>query len=257
MCRHAAYIGQSLSLAECLLDPEHNLVEQAVHPKEMRIGRFNGDGFGFGWFTTDGKPQCYRNIQPIWSDINLSSLGHSLWSDQWIALVRGASPGLGISIDNTHPFRDERWLFTLNGIITNFASTLRSCITNRLSDRIAADIKGHTDAEFIFALLRQFAIENDQASTKQLIEQMVAYLTDIAGDVEIALSILLCEQGVLYATRYAINLPNPTLYYCERYLNGVAVASEPIGQRSQWSLVPEQHLLTATRDGSINFHALD
>ena len=49
MCRHAAYIGPSLTLADFMLSPQHNLIEQAIHPREMRVGRINADGFGFGW----------------------------------------------------------------------------------------------------------------------------------------------------------------------------------------------------------------
>lgn len=212
-----------------MLEPEHNLIEQAIHPKEMRIGRFNADGFGIGWFLPDDKPACYKNIQPIWSDTNLAALGASLYHDQWIALVRGASPGLGVSIDNTHPFADERWLFTLNGIITDFAKTLRLAITARLSDSIAASTRGHTDAEFIFALLRQLALENKHATTADLLTTLIDYLESIAGSVEIALSILLCEPGTLYAIRHAINLPNPTLYYSDDYCGSQAVSSEPMG----------------------------
>lgn len=232
-----------------MLESEHNLIEQAIHPKEMRIGRFNADGFGIGWFLEGGKPVCYKNIQPIWSDTNLPALGASLHSDQWIALARGASPGLGVSIDNTHPFADHRWLFTLNGIITDFADTLRPAITARLSDSIAASTRGHTDAEFIFALLRQLSMEDEQATTADLLVRLIAYIESIAGAVEVALSILLCEHGALYAVRHAINLPNPTLYYSDNYCGGQAVSSEPMGDRKQWQMLPEQHLLVVKRAG--------
>ncbi len=248
MCRHAAYIGNKLSLAKFMLDPEHNLIDQAVHPREMRVGRFNADGFGIGWFQDDGTPATYKNIQPIWSDTNLPALGAALHREQWIALIRGASPGLGISIDNTHPFSDERWMFTLNGLVADFNNSLRPAIAARLADAIAADTRGHTDAEFIFALLRQLAAEDDRATTTTLFTRLVEYLESIAGPVEIALNMLLCESDTLYATRYAINLPNPTLYYSSDYHGGHAVSSEPMGDRNNWSLLPEQCLLIAQKN---------
>ncbi|MEM7294946.1 MAG: class II glutamine amidotransferase, partial [Pseudomonadota bacterium] len=207
MCRHAAYLGPRISLARFALDPAHNMIDQAIHPREMRVGRINADGFGVGWFSAEGVPGAYRNIQPIWSDSNLKDLGVALHSESWIALVRGASPGLGVSIDNTHPFSDDRWHFTLNGIITDFASTLRPEITARLNPERAGAIRGHTDAEFIFALLQQFAEEDPDATTPVNLVRVVQYLLEIAGDVEIALSVLLNERDRLYALRYAINMP--------------------------------------------------
>ncbi|MEM7209010.1 MAG: class II glutamine amidotransferase [Pseudomonadota bacterium] len=253
MCRHAAYIGPAISLAQCFLEPEHGLLQQAEHPREMRVGRVNADGFGIGWFIDRDKPAAYKNIQPIWSDTNLSALGVSLFSTQWIGLVRGASPGLGVSIDNTHPFYDNRWHFTLNGIITDFANTLRPAINNRLSDDISATIMGHTDAEFIFALMRQFSLEEPDSSTTQLLQKVVDFLEEVAGDIEIALSVLVCEKDSMYAIRHSVNLPFPTLYYSEEYVGGVAVASEPMTDRRYWKLMPEQSLLIAEANKRVRF----
>eukprot|EP00494_Astrolonche_serrata_P029205 UN29472 len=189
MCRHAAFIGPSISLSQFMLAPDHNMIDQAIHPREMRVGRINADGFGVGWFTRDNVPGAYRNIQPIWSDNNLDALGDALHSEHWIALVRGASPGLGVSIDNTHPFSDARWHFTLNGIISDFATSLRPIITSRLSAEIGGAILGHTDAEFIFASIRQMSLEDPTASSRELLIRTLDYLLEIAGSVEVALSV--------------------------------------------------------------------
>ena len=50
MCRHLAYIGPPVSIADLVLDPPHSLVEQASAPRVQRHGRINADGFGIGWY---------------------------------------------------------------------------------------------------------------------------------------------------------------------------------------------------------------
>ena len=132
----------------------------------------------------------------------------------------------------------------LNGIIADFATTLRGPIVERIGTDNAAEIRGYTDAEYLFALLRQFARENPGADGVQLLAQLVDFLSHIANDTQIALSILLSEHDRLYALRHSLNMSFPTLYYCENFNDGVAIASEPLHDRRHWKLMPEASILT-------------
>ncbi|APU14350.1 class II glutamine amidotransferase domain-containing protein [Actinoalloteichus fjordicus] len=58
MCRHLAYLGPPVSLAELMFDGANSLARQAWAPTMMRQGgTVNVDGFGVGWFpTVPAKP---------------------------------------------------------------------------------------------------------------------------------------------------------------------------------------------------------
>ena len=78
MCRHLAYLGPPVSLAELVLDPPHSLLRQSYAPKDMRGGgTVNADGFGIGWFPArrPGRPaRRYRRSVPMWTDASLADV---------------------------------------------------------------------------------------------------------------------------------------------------------------------------------------
>src|SRR5665811_2016722 len=54
MCRHLAYLGPPVTLADCVLHQPHSLVDQSWAPTDMRGGgTVNADGFGIGWLVGD------------------------------------------------------------------------------------------------------------------------------------------------------------------------------------------------------------
>ena len=91
MCRLAAYLGPAISLQQLLLQPPHSLYRQALEPRELIYARVNADGYGFGWYTDDGKPAVYTSTLPIWSDGNLPHLARSLVQPLWLAEVRSVA----------------------------------------------------------------------------------------------------------------------------------------------------------------------
>lgn len=51
MCRHIAYVGEPVRLADLLLTPPHSLLRQSWAPRDMRGGgTVNADGYGIGWY---------------------------------------------------------------------------------------------------------------------------------------------------------------------------------------------------------------
>src|SRR6266508_2604270 len=76
MCRHLAYLGPVVPLADLLLTPSHSLLRQSWEPADMRGGgTVNADGFGIGWYPPDDEhldePVRYRRNIPIWADERL------------------------------------------------------------------------------------------------------------------------------------------------------------------------------------------
>ena len=53
MCRHLAYVGRPLALADIVLAPPHSLVVQSYAARELLRGSISADGFGIGWFADD------------------------------------------------------------------------------------------------------------------------------------------------------------------------------------------------------------
>jgi glutamine amidotransferase len=57
VCRHLAYVGEPVRLADLLLTPQHSLLRQSWAPRDMRGGgTVNADGYGIGWYPPADTP---------------------------------------------------------------------------------------------------------------------------------------------------------------------------------------------------------
>lgn len=93
MCRHLAYLGAPVSVAEVLVEPAYGLYRQSWAPRLQRYGTVNADGFGLGWYVEgDPRPVRYRRAVPIWADENLTDLARAIHSTALLAAVRSATP---------------------------------------------------------------------------------------------------------------------------------------------------------------------
>jgi len=254
MCRHAAYVGPPLPLHRFLLDPPHSLMKQAWRPREMLSATLNADGFGFGWARADGGLGVYTNPMPIWSDSNLAHLGASLTAPLWLANVRSATPGQAVNQANTHPFLADGYLFSHNGFVHDFGNGPRRLMRHALDDVFEASLRGSTDSELVFALLRQ------QIRDAGTVEGGLARLFGLVSgwlDGSHGLFNLILTDGVrVHATRHAVNHAAPSLYVgrdAALFGDGWLVASEPLSPSADWRPVPEGHLvvLEGGRDPSM------
>src|SRR3954452_13366274 len=98
MCRHLAYLGPTVSLADLVLDPPHSLLRQSYAPQDMRGGgTVNADGFGLAWYPPDppgGPVRCHRRSVPMGPDASLPDLAAGLRSGAVLAAVRNATAGM-------------------------------------------------------------------------------------------------------------------------------------------------------------------
>src|SRR4051812_34068450 len=100
MCRHLAYVGAPVSLADLLIAPAHGLLRQSWAPRRQASGVVNADGFGVGWYAGgDAAPARYRRAVPIWTDASFSDVARVTRSRAVLAAVRSAT--VGMSLDET------------------------------------------------------------------------------------------------------------------------------------------------------------
>lgn len=263
MCRHAAYLGPSLSLERFLLRPDHGLVEQAYRPREMLTAELNADGFGFGWYHPETGPGTYTNPMPIWSDVNLAHLGPAMSSNLWIANVRSATRGQPTNQANTHPFRAGGLLFSHNGFVRDFAETLRPTLRAFVRPEFDSEIRGNTDSEHLFAALRHVLAQDVRAQDDSGIETALRRLFDRLAQwldaVPALLNFLVADGQRIIATRHAIDHESPSLYYgrdVAAFGEGWLIASEPLTEAGEWEPVPDHHFVTLGADGPPRLSAL-
>ena len=254
MCRLLGYLGSAIEIDRLIYKPEHSLVVQSYQPKEMTAGLLNADGFGVGWYhpTKDTNPYTYKNVIPIWNDLNLPQLSRYVETQCMLAYVRSATPPLVIDISNCQPFNNEHILFIHNGFINNFRRTLYRPIRNSLDDYSYQLIHGTTDSEHIFALLVQELRSSPGIPLEVALRDTINKLNQLAKahNVYFSSNIIISNGKQLVASRYANRSPVPTLY-CLRdeplYPNSVIVASEPLFT-GNWNSCPENSLITVGED---------
>lgn len=246
MCRIAAYLGQPIALERLMSEPPHSLLVQSWAPRELRYAKLNADGYGFGWYTEDGRPAVYVSPAPIWTDPNLAHLGRALVSDLWLASIRSASPGNPINHANTQPFADEEFLFDHNGLIDDFHQAVRPRLQADLAPDYLQDIRGNTESEYLFAALRQLLNENLDMPMEEALAGLMRRIDHWAGDCRTLLTIAVSDGERLYAVRHANGDECPTLYYTtddEAFPDGQLIASEPLTESGLWQSVPEHQIL--------------
>jgi len=252
MCRMAAYLGSTICLDEFLTRPAHSLVVQSYAPEELVYAKVNADGYGFGWYNNQQQPCNYRSPMPIWSDPNLHNLGRGLESNLWLAFIRSATEGSSVNHENTQPFFDDELLFMHNGYIESFTSQVRRQISEYLSDDIRDGIKGTTDSEYLFALLRELLSYDPDMSIEDACIEMQEILADYVGEKRTALLNFIISDGeLIYAVRHAINHDSPSLYYTtddDQFPDAQLIASEPLTPEALWQPVPDHHILILSND---------
>jgi ergothioneine biosynthesis protein EgtC len=270
MCRLLGYLGQPIALDPLLNQPEHSLIVQSYQPREMTSGVVNADGFGIGWYRpiANTPPFTYKNILPIWSDINLPELSRYIQSNCILANIRSATAGQPTDLSNCQPFKYGQILFTHNGYIENFRHSLYRPIRNQLNDTAYQLIGGSTDSEHIFALFIHHLLDrapDHQLDSPQLpgrqpsLELIAIALKDAltnlknlatAHPVKISGNLIISNGSEIVATRYALNTEPPTLYRIAnhpRFPQSIIIASEPLFA-GDWHLCQPQSLLTITKN---------
>lgn len=241
MCRHLAYLGPPVTLADLVLHQPHSLLHQSWAPTDMRGGgTVNADGFGIGWHVGDlgdgGVAHRYRRDVPMWSDASLSDLAASVSSGAILAAVRSATVGMPLTETACAPFVEGAWMFSHNGVIDGWPASVAP-LAEALTPADLMTLDAPTDSAFLWALVRQHLREGRSAATA---------LAGVVGDV-LALAPgarlnLLLNDGVHIAAttvRHAL--------WVHVGEGSVTVSSEPLDPVDErWQPVPDLSLLEAT-----------
>ncbi len=258
MCRHLAYLGDPVSIKSILLDPPHNLAEQAWAPRLQRHGTMNVDGFGIGWYADgDPLPARYRRSGPIWADEELPDLARVVTTRAMLCAVRSASAGTESGPSAAAPYSAGKWLFSLNGALVGWSGATAAshpgrrrpaaagaddgaAAVLRLAETLTAAellrLQSRCDTALIWALVQRKLDAGESAA---------AALAGTVDEIEAAggigrFNLLLTDGEVIAATAVG-----ESLFYQQRD-GGVIVTSEPSDDESGWQEVAQRSVLAAT-----------
>lgn len=250
MCRHLAYLGPPVTLAECVLNPPHSLLHQSWAPADMRGGgTVNADGFGIAWLSGDPADQRaghdgivahrYRRATPIWSDSSLPGLASSISSGAILAAVRSATTGMPITETACAPFVEGAWMFSHNGVVDGWPDSVAT-LAKALPATVPMTLEAPTDSAFLWALVREHLRKGD--SPTSALAGVAAAVLALAP--RSRLNLILNDGRQVAATTVSHSL---WLRLCE---GSVTVSSEALDpDDGRWQPVPDLCLLEATTSG--------
>jgi glutamine amidotransferase len=250
MCRHLAYAGPPVTLAECVLDQPHSLLRQSWAPTDMRGGgTVNADGFGIGWLA--GQPDHegpggqggvgtrafrYASVRPMWSDPCLPDLAQSVTSGAIVAAVRSATAGMVVTESACAPFVERSWMFSHNGMIHGWPESVAP-LANGLPPAVLMTLDAPTDSAFLWALVREH-LRKGVSGPAALAMVSADTLTLAPGS---RLNLLLHDGQHIYATTVSHAL------WFRQGQGSVTVSSERLNpDELGWQPVPDLSLLEAT-----------
>jgi len=257
MCRWLAYSGTPIRLEELLYKPRWSLIDQSMHSR-MGVETTNGDGFGVGWYPTEGpaEPALFRGVGPAWSDANLREIAHATTSPLFLAHIR-ASTGTAVQQTNCHPFRHENWLWAHNGSIRDFHRLKRDLVM-AIDPALYPSLAGSTDSEIMFHLALTYGLKDRPIVAVERMAglvEAVARAHDVPDPVQ--MTVATTDGDQIWSFRYSSEGRSRSLFYSteisalhqlypeDRRLRGLSaetrlVVSEPLGDlQGAWQPVPE------------------
>jgi gamma-glutamyl hercynylcysteine S-oxide hydrolase len=238
MCRHLAYLGPPVTLADLVLDPPHSLYRQSWAPCDMRQGgTVNADGYGLAWYA--GRELVrYRRSVPIWADESLPGLARSIRSGAVLAALRNGTTGMPLVETAVAPFTEGRWAFSHNGVVGGWPDSMAK-LAERLPATDLITLDAPTDSALLWALVRHRLRAGEPAA--DAVRSVVAEV--VAAAPESRLNLLLTDGTQIVATAWWHSL------WVRRVEQSVAVSSEPWDPDDKtWQQVPDRQLLLATRE---------
>ncbi|MEZ4439195.1 MAG: class II glutamine amidotransferase [Polyangiaceae bacterium] len=231
MCRFAVYLGPPIAVDTLTTKPAHSVIKQSYQAAE-RVEPLNGDGFGVAWYSPalSDQPAAYRAVTPAWSDENLLHIARVTESGCILAHVRAATPGLGVSPFNCHPFLAGRLAFMHNGHVSQFGELKRSLMAE-LPDPLWQAVRGTTDSEVLFALTQHHLASRAEGPPelrfRGALEDTLATLERVSAARGIGephqLNLCLTDGEALVVTRHATGDEAPNSLYLHRSKRYVCV----------------------------------
>jgi gamma-glutamyl hercynylcysteine S-oxide hydrolase len=252
VCRHLAYLGPPIMLADLVLHQPHSLLRQSWAPMDMRgAATVNADGFGIAWLVEGpvdgGVARRYRRDRPMWSDASLPDLAASIRSGAIMAAVRNASEGMPVTEAACAPFVDGPWMFSHNGTIERWPTSVAP-LADALPPEVLMTLDAPTDSAFLWALVRQQLREGHEAG--KVLAGIVSDVLELAP--RSRLNLLLSDGLHITATTVGHAL------WLHEGEDSVTVSSEILDPgETGWQEVPDLSLLEATAGGCPEIRSYD
>jgi len=140
MCRLLAYASMApITPQELVGDDLKSFVSLAEE---------HGDGWGMAWYEEDGELDVAKDVEAAHASDLLDKLSRTTETQAMVLHLRRASPGLSITLENTHPFTGGRLAFAHNGWIRPIPE-----LEDLLDPEVRHGLRGTTDSERYFRLL--------------------------------------------------------------------------------------------------------
>jgi predicted glutamine amidotransferase len=255
MCRWLAYSGKTIRMDKVLYEGQYSLIDQSLHSR-LGAETTNGDGFGIGWYSADGRPGFFKSTEPAWNDRNLRELSSHVESNLFLAHIR-ATTGTPVQQTNCHPFRYDKWLWMHNGLIGDWLMVKRD-LTVAVDPALYPLIEGTTDSEVLFFLAVTLGLEDDPPAA---VERAIGLVEEVGHRHGVKYpfqgTIATTNGERIWAFRYSSEGKSRTLYYSTAYETlkmlypdnprledfdeeSRIVVSEPLGDvAGVWNPVPE------------------
>ena len=241
MCRLLGVYGHHPSWREIGLAFQEQAQVGMVPPEALSPGHKDGWGIAISNVTGNKKWKITRDTGSAYKAAKYANALESQESAPNIFLchLRKASPEIAITLNNTHPFCYEEWVFIHNGTVKKANQLLYNQKIPLTSD--------NSDSEYLFRHLL-YEIYNNQVSAA--FQSLIHALSSLTVQFS-AINFLMSNGNELYVLRWAKkNLGYYSLFY-QRDHSSVIFSSEPIRIKgldvNSWIEIPNKTLIRVFR----------
>jgi len=219
-------------------------------PAFLDLSKKHPDGWGLAWIDPEGMLHSAKATERAYASGSLRALVHERPAYAAILHFRWATPGLSVTLNNTHPFiwAEQRFAFCHNGAITPIVRLYRALKEEGIA------LEGTTDSEAYFKLWID-AVRNG-ADPAAALKEVVQRIRESEMEYTSLNAMWLHPvQSYVYAeyeptAPYALEDPNYYTLYMDRRQDAILMASSQWPMPSNWRPVPNHSLVTITRDSA-------
>ena len=148
MCRLFGFKASEKVDSSLYIEKAENAFEK--QSKKDGLGHKNTDGWGFGYFDSNGKPCIKKEPVSAYKNHDFENTAENANSDILIGHIRMGSFGERKK-ENCHPFSFSRFILAQNGTMMGF-NIYKEEILKKIRPELRTEIKGNTDTECLFFL---------------------------------------------------------------------------------------------------------
>jgi predicted glutamine amidotransferase len=216
----------------------------------LDLSKKHPDGWGLAWIDPEGMLHSAKATEPAYASTSLHALVHERPAYAAILHFRWATPGLPVTLNNTHPFiwAEQQFAFCHNGAITPISRLYQALEEGGIV------LEGATDSEGYFRLWIDGV--RSGAAPAEALKGVVQRIRELAMEYTSLNAMWLHPVQSYVFTEYestaplALEDPNYYTLYMDRRQDAVLIASSQWPMPSHWRPVPNHTLVSITRGGT-------